>query len=54
MHTVLKWSWCFVMQNIDSLEHEAGVPHQAVVAAHGNFDSKFCLAVQASCSLMVA
>lgn len=31
------------MQNIDSLEHQAGLPAQAVVAAHGNFDSARCI-----------
>uniref|UniRef100_A0A383W007 Deacetylase sirtuin-type domain-containing protein n=1 Tax=Tetradesmus obliquus TaxID=3088 RepID=A0A383W007_TETOB len=30
-------------QNIDSLEHEAGLPQSAVVAAHGNFDSAHCI-----------
>ena len=30
---------CFT-QNIDSLEHQAGLPKEAIVAAHGNFDSK--------------
>ncbi|KAF6251609.1 DHS-like NAD/FAD-binding domain-containing protein [Scenedesmus sp. NREL 46B-D3] len=30
-------------QNIDSLEHEAGLPQSAVVAAHGNFDSARCI-----------
>ena len=30
---------CF-SQNIDSLETQAGLPAQAVVAAHGNFDSE--------------
>lgn len=29
-----------VTQNIDSLEHEAGLPRDKVVAAHGNFDSE--------------
>lgn len=27
-------------QNIDSLENQAGLPKQDIVAAHGNFDSK--------------
>ncbi len=31
------------MQNIDSLEHQAGLPEDAVVAAHGNFDSAKCI-----------
>lgn len=31
---------CFT-QNIDSLEHQAGLPKQEIVAAHGNFDSEF-------------
>lgn len=30
---------CFT-QNIDSLEHQAGLPKQEIVAAHGNFDSE--------------
>lgn len=30
---------CFT-QNIDSLENQAGLPKQDIVAAHGNFDSK--------------
>lgn len=30
---------CFT-QNIDSLENQAGLPKEAIVAAHGNFDSK--------------
>ena len=30
-------------QNIDSLEREAGVPADRVVAAHGNFDSATCV-----------
>jgi NAD-dependent SIR2 family protein deacetylase len=29
---------CFT-QNIDSLESEAGLPQEMIVAAHGNFDS---------------
>eukprot|EP00775_Hariotina_reticulata_P006779 gene6779-6996_t len=33
---------CFT-QNIDSLEHQAGLPQSAVVAAHGNFDSAHCI-----------
>ncbi|KAL4433418.1 hypothetical protein ABPG77_010271 [Micractinium sp. CCAP 211/92] len=33
---------CFT-QNIDSLEHQAGLPEDAVVAAHGNFDSAKCI-----------
>lgn len=33
---------CFT-QNIDSLEHQAGLPEEAVVAAHGNFDSARCI-----------
>lgn len=33
---------CFT-QNIDSLETEAGVPRDKVVAAHGNFDSATCI-----------
>ncbi|GAB4819426.1 hypothetical protein N2152v2_006472 [Parachlorella kessleri] len=33
---------CFT-QNIDSLEHQAGLPKDAVVAAHGNFDSARCI-----------
>lgn len=31
------------LQNIDSLEHQAGLPRDAVVAAHGNFDSARCI-----------
>jgi len=31
-------------QNIDSLEHVAGLPTDKVVAAHGNFDSAHCIA----------
>ena len=30
-------------QNIDSLEVKAGLPADAVVAAHGNFDSAHCI-----------
>lgn len=30
-------------QNIDSLEHLAGLPKDAVIAAHGNFDSSYCI-----------
>lgn len=33
---------CFT-QNIDSLEHQAGLPEDAVVAAHGNFDTARCI-----------
>lgn len=33
---------CFT-QNIDSLEKQAGLPSDAIVAAHGNFDSAHCL-----------
>ena len=33
---------CFT-QNIDSLEAEAGIPRDKIVAAHGNFDSATCL-----------
>ena len=33
---------CFT-QNIDSLEAEAGIPKDKIVAAHGNFDSATCL-----------
>lgn len=33
------------MQNIDSLEHQAGLPTEAVVAAHGNFDTARCIKV---------
>ncbi|KAJ9508116.1 hypothetical protein QJQ45_021460 [Haematococcus lacustris] len=33
---------CFT-QNIDSLESVAGLPAEAVVAAHGNFDSASCI-----------
>ena len=32
---------CFT-QNIDSLENQAGLPKEDIVAAHGNFDSEFC------------
>ncbi|KAF8071129.1 sirt2 [Scenedesmus sp. PABB004] len=38
-------------QNIDSLEHEAGLPASAVVAAHGNFDSAHCIRCAAEHSL---
>ena len=31
-------------QNIDSLECQAGLPHDAVVPAHGNFDTARCIA----------
>jgi hypothetical protein len=31
------------VQNIDSLEHLAGLPKERVVAAHGNFDSASCV-----------
>eukprot|EP00960_Hanusia_phi_P002464 71756-Hanusia_phi.AAC.1 len=34
---------CF-SQNIDSLETQAGLPHDKLVAAHGNFDSATCIA----------
>ena len=30
-------------QNIDSLEHVAGLPKDAVIAAHGNFDTSYCI-----------
>ena len=30
-------------QNIDSLETQAGIPADKVVAAHGNFDSAWCI-----------
>lgn len=30
-------------QNIDSLEHLAGLPKDRIVAAHGNFDSAHCI-----------
>lgn len=33
---------CFT-QNIDSLEAEAGIPKEKIVAAHGNFDSASCI-----------
>ncbi len=32
---------CFT-QNIDSLESQAGLDKEQIVAAHGNFDSKGC------------
>jgi hypothetical protein len=32
-----------LLQNIDSLEHQAGLPRESVVAAHGNFDSARCI-----------
>lgn len=37
-------------QNIDSLEKQAGLPPDAIVAAHGNFDSKFPLCHEAKAS----
>ena len=37
LHDKGKLSTCFT-QNIDSLEHAAGLPKDAIVAAHGNFD----------------
>lgn len=39
---------CFT-QNIDSLEHQAGLPKQQIVAAHGNFDSESWHTVCARC-----
>ena len=41
-------------QNIDSLEHIAGLPTEMVVAAHGNFDSAHCNAAlqRLACSLL--
>ena len=30
-------------QNIDSLEHVAGLPKDTVIAAHGNFDTSYCI-----------
>lgn len=33
---------CFT-QNIDSLENQAGLPKEDIVAAHGNFDSAHCV-----------
>ena len=33
---------CFT-QNIDSLEAEAGIPKDKIVAAHGNFDTATCI-----------
>lgn len=35
-------SRCFT-QNIDSLEGEAGIPKDKIVAAHGNFDTATCI-----------
>lgn len=34
-------------QNIDSLEAQAGLPYDKVIAAHGNFDSAHCIACKA-------
>ena len=34
-------------QNIDSLENQAGLPRDAVIAAHGNFDTARCIACAA-------
>lgn len=34
---------CFT-QNIDSLESQAGLPPESIVAAHGNFDTARCIA----------
>ena len=42
---------CFT-QNIDSLENQAGLPKSAIVAAHGNFDSKVSLLKDFPCSYM--
>ena len=36
---------CFT-QNIDSLENQAGLPKQSIVAAHGNFDSECSKLIQ--------
>ena len=33
---------CFT-QNIDSLENQAGLDKEQIVAAHGNFDSECCM-----------
>ena len=33
---------CFT-QNIDSLESQAGLDKEQIVAAHGNFDSECCM-----------
>lgn len=38
---------CFT-QNIDSLENQAGLPKDAIVAAHGNFDSEHLMRVHDS------
>jgi NAD-dependent SIR2 family protein deacetylase len=38
-------------QNIDSLEAEAGLPPDKVVAAHGNFDSARCIACSSAAEL---
>eukprot|EP00928_Gymnodinium_smaydae_P081121 TRINITY_DN64697_c0_g1_i1.p1 TRINITY_DN64697_c0_g1~~TRINITY_DN64697_c0_g1_i1.p1 ORF type:complete len:350 (-),score=62.00 TRINITY_DN64697_c0_g1_i1:145-1194(-) len=42
LHEKGKLQRCFT-QNIDSLETQAGLPADMVVAAHGNFDSASCL-----------
>ena len=42
------------LQNIDSLEHQAGLPTEAVVAAHGNFDTARCIKVRSSLQRMPA
>lgn len=46
---------CFT-QNIDSLEHQADLPKQEIVAAHGNFDSEFWLmhGAKRPCNVMPA
>ncbi len=45
---------CFT-QNIDSLENQAGLDKEQIVAAHGNFDSKCCTLlghVQLCCAVL--
>ena len=42
-HCTIAAAYCTHLQNIDSLEHQAGLPTEAVVAAHGNFDTARCI-----------
>ena len=44
-HCTIAAAYCTILQNIDSLEHQAGLPTEAVVAAHGNFDTARCIKV---------
>ena len=38
-------------QNLDSLEAQAGIPADKVIAAHGNFDTARCIACRSEAPL---